>query len=116
MKTRGIGRSQLPGLPQDVGAGECGMAAQRHFHRGGEPAQAPAFLVRVQKRRLGQVHFLSDPLHPALLPRRRHKADGGGIARERLVGESINLIDRVAHGSFESLRAGLKGPAPTRSW
>jgi hypothetical protein len=44
-----------------------------------------------KERRLRQVHFCGDGLHPVIVPVFEKQADSGGIARKRLVCEGIHL-------------------------
>ena len=95
-------------------AGEGGVAAQSDLHRGREPAQAPTVLFPVQKRRLGEIHFPGDLLHPLLLRRRGQQTDRRGIAAERPVGKGIHLIDREAHGQNNDQTAFRQYPTPKK--
>ena len=98
VKERGIGGRYPARLPKNVSTGEGGMTAERDFDRRCEPAEPPAVVLRVQEGCLRKIHFLRDLLHPGLVARRRQQADRRRIASERLIGESIDLIDGEAHG------------------
>ena len=84
-------------LPQHVRAGQRGVAAERDLHRGREPAQRVAAVVRVQERGLGEVHLHRHVLHPHLVARTLHHAHGRGVPHERPLGERIYLNYGLGH-------------------
>jgi hypothetical protein len=67
---RGASR-QVAVLPEDVRAGQRGMATEGNFESWGEPAQIKTVWAPAQKRRLGEVHLTRHVLHPLDLARRR---------------------------------------------
>ena len=87
-------------FPEDVGAGEGGMAAERDFDGGGEPAELEGAMigwVRGEKSRLGQIHFHGDGCHPFFLAWGVEDADRRGISVERRGSERIDLSDLHWH-------------------
>src|SRR5205814_2030779 len=83
---------------------------ERDFHRGCEPAQAPAVVFAVQKRRLGQIHLPGNLLHPVFVRQPGEKADGRRIAAERFVGERIDLVNGKAHELFGIMPRSWRAP------
>ena len=89
---------QVPLLPQHVSARQGRMAAEGDLDRRREPAEVEAIGLPHEKRRLGEVHLAGDALHPACVARRGQEADRRRVARERRVGERIDLRDPEPHG------------------
>jgi hypothetical protein len=92
-----VGREDT-GLPENMGAGQGGVAAEFDLDGGGEPAQAEAVVFFDQEGGLGEVHFEGDALHPVGVARLAEQADGGRIAGEGFVGEGVHLEQLDAHG------------------
>ena len=93
--------------------------------RGREPAQPPrrpscaVALVevedRLEERRLRLVHLGRDGLHPLLVGGAVEQADGGGVPRERTVGEGVDLGDRETHEAASGTPSGRsRGPRRRR--
>ncbi len=84
----GFGEAAL--LPQDMGGGEGGVAAQIDFGGGGEPAKAKGFfyrtffLNRIDVGGLGEIHLHRQRLHPRFVRRAVQQAD-----RRRVPGEGF---------------------------
>ena len=84
-------------LPENMRASQRRMAAEVDLDRRREPAQLVAVLFLVKEGGLRQVHLASHVLQPAGIARLGKDANGGGIARERAIGEGVNLNDRDRH-------------------
>ena len=65
---------QMAVLPQHVGAGQGGVAAEIHLDRGREPAQVVAVGLFDQEGGFGEVHFARHVAHPLV----------GGVGRRRV--------------------------------
>ena len=98
MEPRLLRRGQVPFLPEHVGAGQGRMAAESDLDRRREPAEVEAVVVLHEERRLGEVHLAGDALHPAFVACGGQEADRRRVARERRVGERIDLRDPEPHG------------------
>src|SRR6185295_5607517 len=74
------------------------MAAKRHFGGGREPAQPIVAIFRDEESCLGQVVFGRDGLQCLVIQKASHPHYRGGISREPVGGEGVNLEYRNAHG------------------
>jgi hypothetical protein len=111
-KPRLMGRRQVTVFPQHVGAGQGRMAAQVYLHRGGEPAQVVAVVVRRQEGGFREIHLARHIAHPLLGGWRREHANGGGIAGEGAGGEGIDLDDSNGHETSVDRAGGRAMPRP----
>jgi hypothetical protein len=84
-------------LPEHVGAGNRGVAAEIHFDRWRKPAEMETIFLRHQEGRFRKIHFSRYPAHPLLGWAGRQDANGGGIPRKRPIGESIYLYNTHRH-------------------
>ena len=102
LEPRRLASGQEPFLPQDMGRGQRGMAAEVHLRVGGKPAKAkrrfPIELTDVG--RLREIHFRGHILHPSFLGWLGQDADGRGISTEAAIGESVNLGEALSHGFY----------------
>src|SRR3546814_15436073 len=73
------------------------MAAQIDLDRGREPAQVIILAARHEEGGLGQVVLRRDRLHRRIGDPTVQRADGGGVAAEDAVGESVDLIQWDPH-------------------
>ena len=97
VKPRLLRQREVPFFSEHVRAGERRVAAESHLGRRREPPEREAVVALAEKRGLGEVHLAGDPLHPALVARRGQEADRRGVARERRVGERVDLRDPETH-------------------
>ena len=84
-------------FPQDVGRGQCGVAAEIDLDRRGEPAQLVGRLgvEPEEEGRLGEVHLAGHLLHPLGGGGFGEDADGRRVAGERAIGERIDDGDSL---------------------
>ena len=88
------------------------VAAQVDLRRRREPAQAERVALRVEERRLREVVLGGDVLHQRLGDRRLQRADGGGVTRERPIGERVDLVERQrGHAAKASTRVAAPAAA-----
>jgi hypothetical protein len=78
-------------LPQHMGAGHGGMAAEVHFHRRREPPQAEVAVLGNQERGLREVHFARYIPHPLFGGRFGKYANSRWVAGIRPVRERIDM-------------------------
>ena len=80
---------------EHVGAGQGGVATERHFRNGSEPAQAAdtPLAGRVDERGFGQVHLRRDPRHGRIGQIVDLQTDGGRVAAERGIGERVHRVE-----------------------
>jgi len=95
-------------FPEHVRARERRVAAERDLGRRREPPQREAVVPLLEKRGLREVHLACDALHPAFVARRGEQADRRGVARERDVGERVDLGDPEAHGDAKCSNKGAR--------
>jgi len=74
------------------------MAAQLDLDRRREPAQTKILSVGNQKGGLGEIILFGDGLQRRVRRKSVEQDDGGGIAGEAAVGESIDLKNGEIHG------------------
>ena len=91
MKTCSSTGRQMAILPEDVRAGQRGMATEGNFDSWGEPAQIKTIRAPAQKRRLGEIHLTCHVLHPLGFTRRRQDAHSGRVAGKGRVCKGIYL-------------------------
>ncbi len=84
-------------LPENMRRRQGCMAAQVHFDARREPAQIKMIRLFDQIGRLREIHVPGHGLQPAIVFPFGKKADGGGIARERAVGEGVNVEEGNGH-------------------
>lgn len=80
-------------FPQDVGAGQGGVAAKVNLDGGGEPAQVEAVGPAQQEGGLGEVHLAPHVLQAAVIPRLGQQAHCRPVAGEGPGGEGVDLKD-----------------------
>ena len=76
------------------------MAAELDLRGRRKPSQVEGGFAAHEKRRLGQVHFARDVLHPLCIACGRQDTDGGRIAFERAGREGVDLNDGDGHGEL----------------
>ena len=76
------------------------MPTERHFADRGEPANMPGTALLHHECRLRQVVLDGDALHQRIVEPGIQAIDHGGIARERLVGKGVNLMEFERHAAF----------------
>ena len=103
-----MGRREVSLFPEHVRARERGVAAKGHLDRRREPPEREAVVALLEERGLREVHLAGDALHPALVARRGEQAHRRGVARERDVGERIDLGDPEAHDGEKCSNKGAR--------
>jgi len=105
-----MGRREVSLFPEHVRARERGVAAKGHLDRRREPPEREAVVALLEERGLREIHLAGDALHPAVVARRGQKADRRGVARERDVGERVDLRNPETHdgGKCSNKGAGVQ--------
>jgi hypothetical protein len=86
----------LEPLHDHRGARQRGVAAERHFKRGREPAQRPdAIAIRNEEGGFGEIVLGGDGLHHGIGREGVHRHHGGGTAGHRRLGKRIDLEETV---------------------
>jgi hypothetical protein len=101
VKSRSGARRQQAFLEQCVRAGERGVTAEGDFDDRREPAERPVAILPAEEGGLGQIHLRREILHPCRvsdgIPEQAHR---GRIARERRVGECVDLKESHLSGTI----------------
>jgi hypothetical protein len=89
------------------------MATKINFDGRGKPPKAEAIRLGVDESGFGEIHLLSDTLHPFFTGRLGEDADSRRVSGEGFISESVNLVDGYGHGKLPPENA--KNISPQRA-
>src|ERR1019366_3443906 len=98
VKSSFLSEREMLVFPENVGAGECGMAAKVHFDRRRQPPKPVAPVFGMQKCCFRKIHLAGHVSHPRFIGRTLKNADGRWISGKRLRCKRIHLNDSRGHG------------------